>query len=37
MMDDENGAIGGMIGKGNGSTGRKLGQYHFVYHKSHMN
>jgi hypothetical protein len=26
-----------MIGKGNGSTGRKLGQYHFVYHKSHMN
>jgi hypothetical protein len=35
--DDECGAVGGMkIGRGNGSTQRKLPECHFVHHKSHM-
>jgi hypothetical protein len=37
MIDDECGAVGGMrVGRGNGSTGENLPQYHFVQHISHM-
>jgi hypothetical protein len=36
MDDDECGAVGGIIGEGNGRTQKKLPQFHFVRHKSHM-
>jgi hypothetical protein len=37
MTNDECGAVGGMrIGRGNRSIRRKLPQYHFVRHKSHI-
>jgi hypothetical protein len=36
MIDDECGAIGGMIGRGNRSTRRKHAHSRFVRHKFHM-
>jgi hypothetical protein len=34
--DYDDGEIGGIIGRGNRSTRRKLSQCHFVHHKPHM-
>jgi hypothetical protein len=36
MMDDECGAIGGMIVRKTEVLGENLPQWHFVHHKSHM-
>jgi hypothetical protein len=36
MDDDECGAVGGMIGRGNQSTQQNPPQCRFVHHKSHM-
>jgi hypothetical protein len=35
MDDDECGAVGGLIGKGNKRTSGKPAPVHFVHHKSH--
>jgi hypothetical protein len=35
-VNDKCGAVGGMTGRGNRSTGIKPAQCHFVYHKSHI-
>jgi hypothetical protein len=35
-MDDECGAVGGMLGKGNRILGQNLPQWHSVYLTSHM-
>jgi hypothetical protein len=34
--DYDDGEIGGMIGRGKGSTRRKPAQFRFVHHKPHM-